>query len=205
MIIISYYTKETPYYKVMYKYLFPSLMRWKLPYHIQGIKNLRNWQQNTHYKATFILECLEKFKQSVVFLDADAQILKYPELFFKLEKEDYDLSLHYLDWYYFWRGQKGHPKRDALSGTLYLAYNKKVIAFLKDWIAKNKIDTKWEQRNMQEVLKLWKSKLKIYNLPIEYIAIKKRNNKVPDYIKDPVIVHNQVSRELKQWKPNRQL
>ena len=50
---------------------------------------------------------------------------------------------------------------------------------------------------MQFVLEKTNNKLKIYELPIEYITIIKQNGKYPDYIKEPIILHHQVSRELK--------
>jgi hypothetical protein len=198
MIFISYYTKKTPYEKVMKTYLLPSLKKWKLKYKIEGIKNLGNWQKNTHYKAKFIKKMLLKYKQPVIFLDADATIEKYPYLFWKLEELNYDIGLHYLDWYLFWRKQSGQMKREALSGTLFLNYNKKVLKFLDKWIKENNESTQWEQRNMEKILDR-QFYLKVYDLPPKYTCIKLRNGQIPiHYVKSPpVIIHHQVSRQYK--------
>jgi hypothetical protein len=196
MIYISYYTKNTPYEKVMKKYLLPTLKKFKLPYDIEGIINLGSWQKNTHIKAKFIKKMLLKHKQPVIFLDADATIEREPVLFETLK--DYDIAVHYFDWMKFWRGVKNSPKRETLSGTMYLNYNKNVLNFLDKWIEINDKNTRWEQKNMKEALAICGNKLKIYDLPIQYVAIIKFNGKVPNYIKNPVIIHHQASRKYKR-------
>ena len=195
MIYISYYTKNTPYEKVMKEKLLPSLQKWNLKYDIEGIEDLGNWQRNTHYKAEFIKKMLLKHKQPVIFLDADATIEQYPKLFKTLYL--YDISYHELDWNLQWRGKSGN-KKEILSGTLWLNYTKNILTFLDAWIEENQKSINWEQRNMAKVLKKLKYKLKIYPLPPEYITIVKHNNKVPKHIKNPVIIHWQASRQYKK-------
>ena len=198
MIYISYFTKGN-YEKVMETHLHPSLHKWNLPHDIQHIKDRGSWQKNTHFKAQFCKEMLLKHKQSVIFLDSDATIEKFPMLFNFIDTFDYDIALHYLDWYKFWRKQEGNPKREALSGTLYLNYNEKVLKFLDEWIALNKINTQWEQRNMAGILAKWNNKLQIYNLPSSYACIILFNGKLPKHylLEKPVIIHWQVSRKYR--------
>jgi hypothetical protein len=197
MIYISYYTKNTPYELIINEKLLPSLIKWNLPYDIESIEHLGSWGANTHYKATFLKKMLLKHKQSIVFIDADTTIELYPVLFDTLS--NYDIGLHYLDTNYFWRGQVGLEKREALSGTLYLNYNNNILAFLDEWIEENKRLNQLEQKNMQAILEKFKDKLNIFVLPIEYTAIMKKDNKLPDYIKNPVIIHYQASRDFKNW------
>lgn len=208
MIFVSYYTKNTVYEGVMNEYLLPSLKRWKLKYNIEIINDLGNWQKNTHYKAEFCKKMLLKHKQSIIFLDADATIEEYPYLFNNIDYHrnssacfipGYDIALHYLDWYFFWRKIEGQKKREALSGTLYLNYNKKVLQFLDEWIEENKKNTSWEQKNMQWVLRNWKKKLTIYSLSPEYCCIILPDGEIPYYYlkEKPVILHHQVSRKYK--------
>ena len=83
MIFVGYYTRLTPYQIVMSTKLLPSLEKWNLDYDIEGIDDRGNWFANTSYKAEFILNMLNKHKQDVCFLDADATIEKFPELLFK--------------------------------------------------------------------------------------------------------------------------
>lgn len=193
ILVVSYATKNTPYVQILESRLLPTLIKWGLNYDIEYPLDKGSWAKNTHMKAEFLKKMLLKHKQPIVFLDADATIERFPILFEQLE--EYDISYHELNWYSFWRGIEGNPKREYLSGTLYLNYNPIIIDFLDAWIALNKRSTAWEQRNMQQILEKWKPRLKIYPLPIEYIAIKKRDGKVPDFIKEPVIVHWQASRK----------
>lgn len=99
MKFISFYTICTPYQNIMFQKLLPSLERWNLDYDIEGINDLGDWFANTSFKAEFILNMLNKHKQDVCFLDADATIEKYPELLFTIP-EKYDVACHFLDWCY---------------------------------------------------------------------------------------------------------
>ena len=197
MIIISYATKNTPYEEVLKTRLLPTLKKFNLKYDIAYPEDQGSWQRNTHIKAKIIKDMLIKHKQSVVFLDADATIERYPELLYKLE--DYDISYHSFDFDFYWHHNEGSPRREVLSGTLYLNYNEKVLKFLDEWIEMNKINTQWEQKNLQAILKKWEGRLKIYPLPLSYIAIVKGGDRVPDFIKNPYIIHHQASRRLRHW------
>jgi len=199
MIYISYYTPGD-YEKVFETRLHPTLHRWNLDHDVEVLKDKGSWNLNTHYKAEFIKKMLLKHKQSIVFLDVDATIEDYPML---LAANDIycnnDIALHYLDWYLLWKKEKGCGKREALSGTLYLRYNEKVLKFLDDWIEENNRSSSFEQKNMATVLEENKYKLKIYKLPPEYCCIIMRDNSIPIwYIEEkPVIIHWQASRQLK--------
>ena len=203
MIIVSYATKNTPYMKVIQQKLLPTLEKFNLKYDIEYPEDFGTWQLNTHYKATFLKKMLLKHKEPIVFLDSDATIEKYPYLFFEIEERGYDISYHELDWMKMWRKQEGHDKREVLSGTLYLAYNEKIISFLHDWIKENNANSRWEQKNMQKVLEVWKEKLSIYPLPYSYITIMVgQGNISPHMIKreDVVILHHQASRQYRHWR-----
>jgi len=203
MKIISYATKNTPYMKVIQEKLLPTLKKFNLEYDIEYPEDMGSWQKNTHYKAEFLKKMLLKHKEPIVFLDSDATIEKYPELFFKLEKENYDISYHELDWMKMWRKQTGQAKREVLSGTLYLAYNEKILQFLDEWIEENKKSTAWEQKNMAKVLINWKKKLNIYPLPYSYITIMVGGGAIPSHMikkSEVVILHHQASRKYRNWK-----
>jgi len=197
MLIVSYYTKNTPYEKVMFTQLFPTIKKWDLDYDIETIDDLGSWQLNTHYKATFLKKMLLKHKQPIVFLDSDSTIEKNPVLFTELS--DYDISYHELDWFLQWRGKSGE-KREILSGTLYLNYTEKTLSFLDAWIAENNRNTNWEQRNMADILQNSNHNLKVYALPYSYITILLHNNKIPSHIKpeEVYILHHQASRKYKK-------
>ena len=196
MLIVSFATKNTPYISVIKEFLLPSLERLKLPYDIAYPEDKGTWQLNTQLKPTVIKEMLLKHKQAIVYLDSDATIEYYPELFDKLQ--DYDIGVHCFDWMKFWRNKEGDPKREFLGGTLYFNYNEKVLAFVDEWINITK-DKYNDQQTLNILVPQWKDRLNIYPIPIEYIAIRK-TVKVPDYIINPCIIHNQASRRFRSYK-----
>ena len=196
MIIISYVTRSTPYEQVLETFLLPSLKRFNLPYHIAYPEDKGSWTKNTQLKPIIIMDALLKHKQAVVYLDADATIEYYPELFDRLQA--YDIGVHYFDFFKFWRNEEGNTKREVLGGTLYFNYNEKVLAFMDSWIKQTQ-GIYNDQQSLNIVVTQWKTKLNIYNLPIEYITIRK-GKFVPPEIKNPCIIHNQVSRLYKGWK-----
>lgn len=197
--IISYATKNTPYMEEINKYLIPSLKRFNLDYTIEYPDDKGDWQKNTGYKSTFILNMLNKYKHPLVFVDADAEFLKYPELFDKIDRS-YDLGVHFLDWGWFWHKTENYGRRDLLSGTMYIPYKEKTINFIKkciDGIAKN--PNVWEQKIIQKVLDK-EINMKIYELPLSYITFPRHDGKIPEHCikkEDIVILHHQASRNLK--------
>lgn len=197
MVFISYYTKGTPYEKVINNRLLPSLYKWNLKSEIEVIEDLGSWNANTGYKPVHILKMLLKYKEDVVFNDADSVIMKYPELLFNIP-EKYDMACHFLDWYRFWRGIEGNDKRELLSGTMLWRYRPKVIYLLERYIETcRKNPSTWEQRVLQSILNE-NNEYAIYDLPVEYCTIIKHDGTYPDYINDPVILHYQASRQYKR-------
>lgn len=195
MIFVSYYTPGD-YEKVMNTCLRPCLEAWDLKHYIKEVCDLGDWFKNTSYKSKFILECLEKFKEDIVFLDSDATIEEYPQLLFDIPK-DCDIAVHWFDWYLHWRNKKGNAKRDLLSGTMMMRYNPEVIELVKDWIEQcdNAIGT-WEQKILQELIEQ-STAVNVFGLPASYCAVIDRERKVPEYIDNPVIIHWQASRQYK--------
>ena len=198
MIYTSFATINNDYKKVVEYYLLPSLEKFNLPYDIDYIKSVGNWGNNILYKPTFLKNMLLKHKQSIVSLDADAQIMKYPSLFSKLD--EYDIALHYLDNGLQWRNIPSEY-REALGGTLWINYNNKVMNFIDKWIDIQKIEKGFPQKTMQRLLEKNEFNLKIYKLPYSYATIIKQDGNIPIHMiqkKDIVILHNQVSRNLKR-------
>lgn len=195
MIYCSFYTKNTPYEQVIKTYLEPSLIRWNLRYGIRAEPDGGSWQVNTGMKSRIMLEMLEEKKEDIVFLDADAEILQFPELFGRIP-EEYDIALHWLNWEKQY-GKKNMPL-ELLSGTLFWRYNEKALNLLHTWIKTVKDNpTIWEQKCLHTALKKH-PEIKVYDLPYSYCSIIDRWGKNP--CDNPVIVHNQVSRTLRRRK-----
>ena len=203
IIYISFFTSKSPYEKVMNTYLRPSLERWNLIHDIQAIKDLGNWQKNTSYKAQFVLDMLLKHKKTVVFIDADATIEKHPSLFWEIP-EEYDIAVHYQDWYKQWRNDNCGKRFDLLSGTIMFRYNEKTLSLVRKWVERTKTFTIWEQKVLQKITEENKD-IKIFKLPVEYCTVNNHKGEIPNYIKpeEVYIRHHQASRKFRNrrnWK-----
>ena len=190
------------YEELVYNCFIPSCERFGLDYEVFYKENTHDWNKNTRYKAKVILEALEKYPdKDIVFIDADAVIHTFPSLFYEIPKK-YDIAVHYLDWYKFWRNIEGETKRELLTGTMFFRNNSKVKKLIKEWIEANEKDPySLEQRVLQKLLSK-KPEIKIYELPIEYIAFRKQNGEFPPFLKnkDIVIEHFQASREIRRGR-----
>lgn len=204
IIYISYYTKNSPYEKVMNTYLLPSLKKFNLSYDIDTIKDFGTWQRNTSYKAQFVLQKLLQHKKTVVFIDCDATIEQYPSLFAQIPPE-YDIAVHYQDWWKQWKNDNRGIRFDLLSGTIMFRYNIRVLNIVRQWVERTKTSSAWEQKILQELTEHDRDLIKIYKLPVEYCTVIMHDKSIPKYIKkdDVVILHHQASRRLKNrrnWK-----
>lgn len=187
-LVIAYYTLGNQY-ESLSENLKKSCKDFNLPLFLKPIEDLGSWSKNTHYKANFIQECLERFNQNLLYVDVDAVFRSYPSLF-----EDIDCDIAYRTENFRWRAN------EALSGTIFLSNNDKVKSFVNLWIEMNdktpaikiKPET-WEQANMQKAL-LKNGGLKYYNLPPQYTYIFDHTKSMyPDIT--PVIEHFQASRK----------
>ena len=188
-LVIAYYTLGN-HYEDLSENLRKSCETFNIPHFLKAIPNLGSWEKNTHYKANFILECLERFSEDLVYVDVDAEFRRSPEIFETLE-----CDIAYRTENFRWR------RDEAMSGTIFLKNNEKVKAFIKEWISLNesipaermKPDT-WEQKHMQTTLR--KNRGLIYfNLPPEYTFIFDHTKRMYPGL-SPVIEHFQASRKI---------
>ena len=196
-VVTSYFTLDTPYADVAHKYILPSVSNFEFKKDVRGVMNLGSWQKNTSYKAQFILTMLEHHKENIVFVDCDAEILRYPDLFENIP-EEYNFACHILDrnkWY----GVKLEERisKELLTGTMFIRNTPESKKIVQEWSMACTISNIWEQQVLDMVLK--KNNIPVYELPLGYCYIKT----LPDG-KDPivecdckVVVHNQVSRRLR--------
>jgi len=199
----SFYTKNTPYEKVFNEYLKASCIKMNLEDKLlyKPIPDFGNWYSNTAYKPLIISQLLNLIKndESLVFLDADATIEKYPVLFDEIP-EDIDLAYHSLSWRE-WYGYNV-DSYELLSGTLFLRNTKEIKELCSEWYRYSALNKKWEQKVLQDILEDFPA-IKSYKLPIEYCYIKSRpGNLEPLVKKDPVILHHQVSRIYRKGSRN---
>ena len=199
-IVVSYYTIDTPYQDVAHEYLMPSLCKMGngIKSDVRGVPNLGNWQKNTSYKAQFVSTMLEHYTDNIVFLDCDAEVLKYPSLFDSIP-QGYNFACHILDrskWYGIKYDEQ--DSKELLSGTLFVRNCVESRKIVTEWMMTCKMSPNvWEQKVLDMVLK--KNNIPVYELPMSYCRILTLpSGKAPIVeCNDPVIVHHQCSRTLR--------
>lgn len=189
-IVISFFTLDTPYVAEAAN-LEASLKRFSVPYKIYPRPNLGNWTRNTQQKSTVLADALREFPDTaVVWLDADAELLRNPEWFEQAVKRDFDAAFYRLssDW----------DRNELLSGTMFL-HNTPVIRELMDaWSTLNQTINTWDQKTLQMLVDGdFKTKLRIEPLPVEYIKVD-RMDRFQAGMGEPVVYHAQASRRLKR-------
>ncbi|MEK0346452.1 MAG: putative nucleotide-diphospho-sugar transferase [Nitrosopumilus sp.] len=184
-IIVGYYTKDTIYEEKAQTFV-KSLNKFAIPHDIVGIDNRGDWYKNTVYKPTFLKKMLCKhFPTSIVYVDVDAEFMKYPELFDTL---DCNIGAHEFDRSCYRKSDKG---KEMLSGTIFLKNNDEVYDVVEKWEAECKANPRrWDQKSLEIVVNN-----DYYRLPGEYCKIWDRWS---DVITDPVIVHYQASRIVRK-------
>lgn len=192
MIVVSFYTKNTSYEKEA-EGLIASCERLSLPYDIEAIDSLGTWDKNCCQKPSFLLRKLQKHKQPIVWVDADAVILKKPTLFDNLE---YDIAAMVVE---------ELPMDDdskILSGTLYCNNTPQVHTFLQSWhdecqrlLKEAKGSVVWDQAALRNALTNAKD-LSLASLPPSYAAI---FDCYAD-LDNAVIVHCQASRYTRSYE-----
>ena len=193
--IISYFTPG-PYEEVAHNYLMPSVQKLNLNSDIRRVDSRGSWNANTSYKSEFVLSMLEIHKSNVVFLDCDAIINSYPQLFHGIP-EEFNIAAHILDrsaWY----GSVRNPQYELLSGTAFFRYSLETLRIVEKWVEECKrLHQVWEQQLLQKVLD--ETKTRIFELPLSYCYIVSLPDGSSPLVKceDPVIVHHQKSRELR--------
>lgn len=193
--IYAFVTQDSPYEEVANKYLLESAKKLNLNVQILKTKNYHHWRLNVSQKPLIILKLLEEGKDCIVFLDSDATIESYPQLFHEIPDE-YDLAYHTLHWDT-WYNRPNDNTTELLSGTLFIRNRPIVKEICKEWWEKSKDGNQWEQQILQKILP--KYQLKTYDLPINYTYIKTLPKGQEPYVKcdNIVIAHHQVSRIYK--------
>jgi len=192
---ISSFTVGTIYEKVIQDLLVPSLEHWCLPYHIFAKPDLGEWKINSRQRPLYIKEAMEMFPgENILWVDADARILKYPELLFDIP-ESCHVGVNYLEYIEHYGRQTG--KVEILDGTSYYKNCDEMKPFMDEWIQRSVIAGKNHRIILGEMIKeKMEDNLNLFLLPREYCYIMTQPDgsqpAIP--IKDPYIAHYQASR-----------
>lgn len=181
---VAYFTLNTPYEEEA-RALKETLDFFHLENRILGVENQRNWQKNTHHKAIFIQQMQkENPDRNLVYLDADARVMKYPSIFDTL---NCDFAGHFFD-------SIALNRLELLGSTLFFGSTDNAKLLVSKWIERNlAFPLSWDQKNLQDVI-LRIPGLKIEELPSTYVQI----FDLMFYEGEPVISQTQASRRLKK-------
>lgn len=158
--------------------LLRSLDRWNLSHYIEYIPDRGSWETNCAYKPTFILDYMEHHgSESVIWLDADAELVAEPDLF-ELPT-GFDFAVHS-------RPDQQHRMRFA-SGTLF--FSARALDLLREWERVQLQDSStWDQQTLFEAYESMEKKPETCFLPKSYLT------KFDEDTTNAVIVHHQASR-----------
>jgi len=181
--VICFYTEHTAY-EARVKKLIASCNAFNLPYSIDSIPNLGSWERNCCYKPKYILRKLSDLQTPVLWIDADAEIVKKPKLF---ENFPPDIALRIV------KHLPNYHQSKMISGTVYFNNTPSAFDILKQW------DTEcerllqinrnvWDQMALRNVL--LRSNAHIYPLPNSYYMVYDRMKKG----EDAFVIHYQLSR-----------
>lgn len=176
VLFLSCYTENSIYADEI-KRLDSSCASFGLYRRFEAYPSRGSWSANVHYKAEMLLRELESLPENhrVVFLDADAVITRYPELFTDL---DCDFACHI-------RGGQ-----ELLSGTIFARNTEATRKLVRQWVSYCKSSPEvWDQKLLQKAVEEAKD-LNFQSLPADYCAIFDSMSEAGS----PVIVHLQASR-----------
>ena len=190
--IISFYTDD---YRDEVSVLEKSLDRLSLPYDLEFVKSKGDWKENAFYKIPFIIRKLKQYGHPLVWLDADAEVLQFPEEFNNVGDSLMAGIYSRLE------------PREYVSNTIYLVPSEEVFGFLKEvYKFITEVPTAYDSRMvgeqfyMQKILEAnnWKERLRFKEFPYSYGLPsywgKDKNPKHNCYKEAPVISQRQASR-----------
>lgn len=141
---------------------------------IEQFDDTGDWHSNTRKKPTIILKALESEKQTVMWIDVDAEIYNPIELDIP---KDIDMMGTKQEW---------GPRRTWCVGTMVFNYTKNSIEFLNDWSDSCISGKGTDEAHLELVWQnKWKDIITYKFLPKKFFVV----NKLHEKQRDTVILH----------------
>lgn len=187
MIVVSYFTNGE--YAGKAERLRASLDRLGIRHDIHKMPDQGSWQKNTFMKPTFIRQKLYQHGVPVVWVDADAVVLRPLDIFlaplFRIAVYRYSPVNIFI-------GSEWHNRGQLWNGTAYFADTEYSRGILISWACENDSHPeRLDQKNLATVLAREEDTTDLACLPPEYCWVEewmRRFNKNAE----PVIVHEAV-------------
>lgn len=144
-----------------------TLDKFNLNYYFEEVADAGFWEANTRLKPHFIQRCLQKFPEyGILYLDADAGVVKPLNYFNELAQKDIDVAFYYT---------RGLPNmsHDYLASTLYFNNTPTTNALVQQWIDEQKDGkrTQVDQDSLDSAMLKFAGKIKVEPLNAGYIKI----------------------------------
>lgn len=182
-IFTAFYTLGTRY-EAEAERLRRSLERLGLPYDLRPIPDAGDWRANTHQTAGHILAMMDRHPdRPIVQLDADAVVMRRPELLESLDPAEWDLAAHWLN------------GTEFLNGTLWIAPTEAARSAVRRYadLCEQNPAFRDEQQFLRQGIDQTPG-IRVHRLPASYCFIHSFNHEqLAD--EDVVIEHLQASRE----------
>ena len=197
-VVVSYCTEENGYRAEAEARLLPSLRRFDCPHHLYIRPHSGSWRDNLFHKPAVIATALDDFPgQTIVWLDADAEVVEDPVLF---RYPDADFACHF---------RKIATGRKPAPNTIVLRNNRAVRRLMSQWVAEceaarcdpeNRRGLATNRRDglvgdgalLERALAASAPSLSVGELPLEYSAIFDKLQ-----VERPVVLQHQASRRLR--------
>lgn len=194
-VIVSFYTRGTGY-QIEKDRLDISARRFGMQVDFYKQSNMGSWRANIHDRIRILRHFLDKYRdRDILYVDCDAEIVQYPELFDNFDKGDIgihkiDRERYFKNWDKMWK-----EKYEYLGGTMYFKNNDRIRGLLDLWEKLDKpMNVHLSQLTLIYALRILekKNELSIYEIPATYCQI----FDIMADSGDPVIEHFQASRRV---------
>lgn len=120
---ISFYSNRTgtDYYSVMYEQMKSRLDELGATYHIEELPSKDHYMLNCLMKPQFILDCIKKLDEPLIWIDIDCVINQLPD---ELDSVETDIAFSLRE----------HDFKTPHSAILFFNNTEKSILFLEEWI-----------------------------------------------------------------------
>jgi len=188
-LIVSYYVKGSPYEKEAAE-LKRSCEKFGWECEIAAIEDKDSWNANCCYKPEFILQCLEKFNRSLIWMDIDSVLVQNPTIF---EECCADVAFRIND-----NVPNTSPMR-MLASPMFINNSlsaKKLLSFWKKECEKliKQDPNALDQVGLRKVVLHYPTIVEIKRLPLTYVAVTENPENRFSYHESAVIVHHELSR-----------
>lgn len=146
-----------------------------------------DWQKIIAFKPTFIAKMRRELQGPILFVDADAIILKDIRPFFESIQED--IAVHYIN------------DNRLISSTVFINNTPNAYLLMDEWERRQlEQPDRWDQVVLQELVDEWveAKKITLNKLPPNYTFIFDTSRRVYGNSVEPIIEQLQASRD-KRW------